>query len=111
MNNKIFASGVKKQKEEKHEFVFEETQSIGRGNKTSRSISRSKEPSRPTSLTPRGVRTQEKKQQTPQQQPSIERSVEKIPSQTDTDKKNFFQESSRRLKAMDEGGATESRFK
>jgi len=110
VNNKIFSSGIKKPKEERHEFMFEEAPALNKGVKTARSISKSREPSRPTSLTPRGVRAQEKKQQVPQQQQK-ERSLEKSPAPLDNHKKNYFPESSRRLKTMDEEANHESKFK
>jgi len=109
-NNRLFSSGIKKPREENHEFVFEETQSLNKGIKTARSISKSRDSSRPTSLTPRGMRTQEKRQ-VPQQQQAKEKSLEKSPALLDNHKKNFFLESSKRLKVMDEDSNNESRFK
>ena len=75
MNSSLFSSGAKKPKEEKREFVFEEAPIILKGNKASRSTSRSKEPTRPASLTPRGLSINEKKSATIQQQTSQQQKI------------------------------------
>lgn len=112
MNSSIFSS-AKKQKEEKKEFVFEETSEGPKGSTTPRSVSRSRDPVRPVSLTPKGLRSHEKKpstvgQQTPRQQKTPERSQISTPKKQ---QKEFFPESSRKLEAMNSSSATEAKFK
>jgi len=101
-----------KEKEEKHEFLFEEVQTENnRGNKSARATSRSKEPTRQKSLTPRGDRTPEKKHQ-PAQQSQREMSQDKSPRGGQLQKKEIFSESTKRLHAMDNNHANnESKFK
>jgi len=106
VRKKPLALSSLKAKEEKHEFLFEEVQSENnRGNKSVRNTSRSKEPIRQKSLTPRGDRTPERKQQ-PVQQSKREISQGKSP------RKEIFRESSKRLNTMDSNGSNnESKFK
>ena len=116
MNSSLFSSGTKKLKEEKREFVFEETPIVLKGNKTSRSTSRSKDPVRPVSLTPRGLRTNDKnpsiiQQQTSQQQRSEKGSEKSQLSTPKQQKKEFFPESSKRLQALDSSSNSEAKFK
>jgi len=106
---KSLALNKLKEKEEKHEFLFEEVQTENnKGNKSARATSRSKEPIRQKSLTPRGDRTPERKQQ-PTQQSHREMSQDKSPR---GGKKEIFPESTKRLHAMDSNNANnESKFK
>lgn len=106
-----------KEREEKNEFLFEEVQTTenNKGNKSVRATSRSKEPTRQKSLTPRGDRTIEQKHQ-PAQQSHREMSRDKSPKggqlQIQPQKKEIFQESTKRLHVMDSNNANnESKFK
>lgn len=116
LNNSLFSSSAKKPREEKKEFVFEEPTEASKGSKTPRSVSRSREPVRQTSLTPKGLRSQEKKVSIVRQQTSQQQKPEKAndKSQASTPKKQvkeFFPESSKRLQDLDSSSNTEAKFK
>nr|BAK02449.1 predicted protein [Hordeum vulgare subsp. vulgare] len=109
----VFSSGVKKIREEKHEYAFEEAQGINKGNKSERDTSRSK--SRSVSATPKTVNKREKtekltekeKDQQAMQRQNLDKSSKLIVEGSD----ELFPESSKKLKALDSNANNETKFK
>lgn len=106
----VFSSGVKKTKEERHEYAFEEAPKVKKGNKTTRDISRSLSRSISPSLTPKTVVKKQKKVET-SQQVTQRQTGEKSPSKSTQQSDELFPESTKKLKDLDTTASSESRFK
>lgn len=110
----VFSSGVKKAREEKHEYAFEETQRGNRGNKSERDTSRSK--SRSISATPKTVNKKDRKEKTVEkaekdQQATQRQNPEKNSRIATEEGDELFSESSKKLRALDSSVSNEAKFK
>lgn len=114
----VFSSGVKRTKEEKHEYAFEEAPKVNKvkkGNKTTRDISRSMSRSISPSPTPKTVvKVKKEKKAEKSQQVTQRQTADKSPknkSVSVSQNGELFPESSRRLQDLDISTNNESKFK